>query len=370
MRVLHSLNLLLPGGVERLRASLILATSPRLEHAVICVEIQDHNYANAWLANVAFIRETGVVSSPLNPLRYRLAAELFRDWQPDIVHGAVIEGYTLAAIAGRLARVPVIIMEETSDPTTRSWRGHLLARLCAALSHHCIAVSPGVGRYLSDVLHVPASKITVINNGVEQPNTLPPEAMAALRSKLNIPTSHQVVGSVGRMHDDSVKRFADLIDAFARLRSDTTLLLVGDGCERTGLERHAMARGIRDRVCFVGFQIDVGPYYGLMDIFALASAHEAFGLVNAEAMRCSLPVVATNVGGIPDVVQDGVTGILVPPRNPTAMSAALQRLLDNPDQRQRMGDAGKTRADKHFSAERYANDITNLYAQLFNQHGR
>jgi len=373
IRVLHCLNLLIPGGVERLRMSIFTRLPrDRFEHRVICTEILDDAYADRMRAVGVEIVAVGAVGSVLRPHRYRIAAREIDSWRPDIVHGAVIEGYTLASVVGRWKRAPVVIMEETSDPQNRRWKGHVLARTMAAFADLCVAVSPGVGRYLTETIHVPRSKVTVINNGVEQPTVPTSDALAALRAEYGIHDGDRVIGSVGRMADESHKCFGDLIRALALLRdlADVKLVLVGDGPERPGLERLASDLGVSDRVLFAGFQLDTGPFYALMDVFALASAREAFGLVNAEAMRCGLPVVATAVGGIPDVVLDGETGLLVPPRDTAALAAALRRVLNDDVLRHWLGAAGKVRADRLFSAERYVGDIEELYDRAVAQGGR
>lgn len=373
IRVLHCLNLLLPGGVERLRMS-IFARLPRdrFEHRVICTQIVDGAYADRMRSLGVEVVPVGPVRSVLAPHRYRVAAREIDEWQPDIVHGAIIEGYTMASLVGRWKRAPYVIMEETSDPRGRRWKGHLLARTMAALADLCIAVSPGVERYLTDTIHVPRAKVRVVNNGVEQPVVPAPATLASLRERYGIHPGDRVIGSVGRMTDEKTKRFGDLIRALALLRdlSCVKLMLVGDGPDRRTLERLANDLGMSERVVFTGFQFDTGSYYGIMDVFALASAREAFGMVNAEAMRCGLPVVATAVGGIPDVVRDGETGLLVPSCNPEALAAALRRVLTDDVLRRRLGAAGKRRADERFSAERYVDDIRDLYDRAVARSGR
>ncbi|MES1926952.1 group 1 glycosyl transferase [Salinisphaera sp. T31B1] len=216
-----------------------------------------------------------------------------------------------------------------------------------------------------------ASKVTVINNGVASPIRSTWDDKAKLREALGLTEEYVVVGSVGRMEDESHKRFGDLIKAFSRLATPLTrLLLVGDGGERPGLEALCERLSIRDKVLFVGYQADTYKYYELMDIFALASEREAFGLVNAEAMRCSLPVVATRVGGIPDVVEHEKTGLLVPPRDVDAMAKSLFRLISDPSLRECMGAAGKLRADREFSAEGYVARVESLYQRLWQERRR
>lgn len=365
VRILHCIEAIASGGVEQCRLSLVRALRPpSYRHHIICSSANGP-VADALSNEGVGLTEVGAVGSVFSPARYRAAARVVDQWAPDIIHGAVIEGYTVASLVGRWKRVPVVIMEETSDPQTRRWKGHLLARVTAGLADHCVAVSPGVGRYLTATLGVPRSMVSVINNGVEQPDTPPAARIRALKQRYRLAESDLVVGSVGRILDDP-KRFSDLIRAVALLPPTpfVKLLIVGGGPDLPMLRELARELGVANRVIFTGFQHPVGHFYALMDIFALASEREAFGLVNAEAMRCGLPLVATRVGGIPDVVVDKETGFLVGPRDVSAMAAALRRLVVDPHLRARMGAAGKVRADREFSAERYVADVRALYDNL------
>ena len=140
----------------------------RITSIISSVRVLQGPVAEALRAEGVTLTEVGPVSSVFATDRYRVAARIVEEWQPDIIHGAIIEGYTLAGVVGRWKRVPVI-MEETSDPQNRRWKGHLLARAMAGLADHCIGVSPGVGRYLTDTLRIPERKVSVISNGVAQP---------------------------------------------------------------------------------------------------------------------------------------------------------------------------------------------------------
>lgn len=363
--MLHSLNLVVPGGVERLRLSLFRRLSGEYEHAAVCVRIDDEEFASEFAEHLHSLTPLGDVPRLRDMRRFRTAARVVHEFRPDIVHGAVIEGYTVSSIVGRAMRVPVVLLEETSDARQRRLPGHLLTRIMAGLADHCIAVSPSVERYLVGQLRVPERKVTLIFNGVEEPLTPSDGQREELLAALGIEQDQIVVGSVGQM-DDTTKRFDDLLRAFALLepRGAAVLVLVGDGRLRPGHERLAEELGVRDLVRFVGWKREPGHYYGIMDIFALASEREAFGLVNAEAMLCGLPVVATRVGGIPDVVVDDETGILVPPRDPKCMAEGIQRLRDDHAMRAQMGTAGKVRARTLFSADRYATEVHELYQRL------
>lgn len=369
--MLHSLNLIVPGGVERLRMTLFERLPWSYEHAAVCVRVDDEEFASEFAQHLSSLTPLGDIPRLRDWRRFVTAARVVRDFRPDIMHGAVIEGYTVSSIVGRLMRVPVVVLEETSDARLRGMAGHVLTRLMAGLADHCIAVSPSVERYLVGTLRVPMSKVSVIFNGVECPTSTSREDRRQLRSELGIRDDQLVVGSIGQMND-TTKRFDDLLNAFACLqpRGRAVLVLVGDGRLRSEQAQLAAELGIRDLVRFVGWQRDPGLYYRIMDIFALASEREAFGLVNAEAMLCGLPVVATRVGGIPDVVVDGETGILSEPRDIGGLARGLQQLIDDEPMRRRLGSAGLARAEARFSAHRYAAEIDDLYQQLLRSPGR
>lgn len=286
-----------------------------------------------------------------------------REFKPHIVHGAVFEGIGAAVVAGRACGARVVV-EETSHATNRSRLGHALFRSLAALSDACVAISPAVADYLVEVTAVPRSKVTVITNGVFAPE-LPSEDAARLRPTLGLSPDSFVVGTVCRLNDDSHKRVSDLLKAMVSLADQPIeLLIVGEGPQRGWLEGMSRELGVAARVRFAGYRDDVGSAYAAMDVFALVSAREGFGLVVAEAMLAGLPVVATAVGGIRDIVESGRTGTLVEPGDVPAIAGALRELAAAPEMRRAFALAGRSRAQEHFSAERYARDVDAFYRRL------
>ncbi|MBC7171974.1 MAG: glycosyltransferase, partial [Polyangiaceae bacterium] len=295
----------------------------------------------------------------------RSVRELVRAYDPDVVHGAVFEGVVMATLAslGRRARV---VVEEIDYPITRSRRAQLLFSVLARSADRCVAVSPAVREYLVEEGGVPDRKITLIPNGVERPVLPDAEGVAALRAEVGIPEDAFVVGSLGRLVDEH-KRFSDLLRATAALRDELPslhLLIAGEGPDREALEALADALGIAQRVSFAGYRADVGAMYALMDVFALVSNRESFGLVLAEAMYVGLPVVCTGIGGMRDVVLDGETGLYVGLGDVDAIARALARLAREPALREALGAKGRERAERLFSAERYSADVAALYEEL------
>jgi glycosyltransferase involved in cell wall biosynthesis len=169
---------------------------------------------------------------------------------------------------------------------------------------------------------------------------------------------------VGRIRDFH-KRFSDLIKAVAILKEkgliNIKLVIVGDGADRPILEELSKTLGVAGNVIFTGFKPDTAIYYCIMNVFAIASHMEAFGLVAAEAMYFKLPVVATMVGGLKDIVEEGTTGILVNKVSPAELAAAFEQLYHNRQLITMYGLAGHARAVEEYSAEKYVNNVTALY---------
>lgn len=367
IRVLHTLCRVYSGGVEQRR--LVLARGlpkDQYEHVIITQEasgsLPAKLRAEGWI-----IHEIGVASHILSPSWHQRAYEIAREFQPDIIHGAVYEGVGLANILGWRLPQAKVISEETSDPTNRSWRGNVLLQLLCLRSSAVIGVSPSVADYLRNIAHIPARKVKLINNAVWPAPNLTLSQLQEYRQSLGLKDTDFVIGSVGRVFDE-YKRFSDLIRALKILHDQgfvqAKLLIIGGGPDEQVLANLAAEFGLTKSVIFAGYQAEARHYYPLMDIFALASIREAFGLVLVEAMLAQVPVIATSVGGMPYVLGQGKAGILVPPNSPHDFAKAIFSLYQNPLQRQKIAEAGRMRAELEFSAERYCNEIDALYESL------
>lgn len=368
IRVLHCLEAVSSGGVEQRRLSLAKNLDPQIyEQRLICTKATRSlppQFENAGCE----ITEVGAFRSILDFSKYIKALNVINDFRPHIIHGAVFEGVAMSAVAGTLGRVPVIIGEETSNPVNRSWRGNLLYKSIAALTHHMVAVSPAVEVYLTENIGLAKDRVSVIPNGVSEKKRPSYESTINLRNKLALTDQDLVIGTVGRLFDKS-KRVSDIIKAMPLIvkgASNAKLLVVGTGPDEPLLRELAASLDLSEKILFVGYQPDTRQFYELMDVFVLASAHEAFGLVLVEAMFSRLPVVATRVGGIPKVVVDGETALLCDPFTPSQIADKVVRFLKNPALRKSFGDAGKERAAKYFSENRYVTDVGQLYQKLLN----
>jgi glycosyltransferase involved in cell wall biosynthesis len=315
------------------------------------------------------IFSVGSFSHPFHFSKHLAVLKILRDFKPHIIHGATFEGNSLAAIAGKLGKVPVIILEETSDPQNRKKRANMLLKLFVSFSDCIVAISPNVEDYLIRVTNISKSKVKLINNGVNIPKGPDYDQIQKIRVDLGIGENEIVIGFVGRLYDEH-KRISDLILAFSLLKMDSVkLMIVGDGKDRDSLKALAMQKGISEKVIMVGYQGDPSVYYQLMTMLCIPSSREGFGLVAAEAMLHHLPVVATNVGGLKNIIIDHETGFLVPPFSPEILADKLGLLINNPKLRQEFGERGFQRAAEHFTSERYCQEVEDLYLGLLKRKG-
>ncbi len=316
----------------------------------------------------------------ISPLRDLVAvfrlARLIRAERPQILH-------THTAKAGAIGRLAALVAGPDGPPiVVHTFHGHvlhgyfdpfrtgifrLLERFLARTSTALIAVSPQVRDDLVSLHVAPAEKFTVVRLGIELDERVAiDDAMRAeARRVMGIPPGRFVVGWVGRM--TGVKRTDDVVRAFATLRArdvDACLCIVGDGPDREQVERRAHELGVIRDCLFLGYQEDVARFFAVFDAFVLSSVNEGTPVVAIEALAAARPVVATRVGGVPDVVTEGVDGFLVEPGDVEALAERLERLARDPELRRAMGEAGRARMLPRYAVGRLIDDIDRLYRSL------
>lgn len=213
-------------------------------------------------------------------------------------------------------------------------------------------------------LGVPREKITILHNAVKPFIAPPAEAVAQLRRRFAIGEDEAVVLSIGRL--SSEKGHADLIRAGALLTKmpdvpPFRIVIVGDGPERESLRSLVSQCGMEQRVTLAGFQHDTKPYYAMATVVAVPSHSEGSPNVVLEAMAAGLPIAANRVGGVPEILQEGVTGLMVQARNPEAMAQAMLRILLDEELRKRLGSAARERALADYTPEAYRRRLVEFY---------
>lgn len=367
IRVLHIIETIMSGGVERTRLSIAkLIDSSRFELKIICTHAVGSIPIEFAKLGIEII-EIGNLKSVFDIKQHKKVMKIIDDFNPHIIHGAVFEGVTMAAIAGLMKQVPIIILEETSDPQNRRWKGHLLMKLLSLSADKVIGVSMASTNYLKEKLKISKGKVKLINNGVALPQKRDEDKIAAIKEKYNIQEDQIIIGSVGRMKSDENKRYSDLIKAISILIKkglNVKLMLVSGGALIPMYQKLAKELDIEDHVIFTGYQGETSQYYYTFDIFSLVSAYESFGLVLAEAMLHKLPIVATRVGGMKYIVDNNTTGFLVEKYDVNEIANKLEILCNDQKMRKTFGENGHNIAMKNYTEKRYVKDVENLYLEL------
>ncbi len=194
----------------------------------------------------------------------------------------------------------------------------------------------------------------------------PEEAVRGVRRELGVAEDEAVILAIGRVSQE--KGHADLVRAAAALEAMPgaprfRIVIVGDGPERVGLAQLASQLGIEQRIAFAGFQRDTKPYYAMATVMAVPSHSEGSPNVVLEAMAAGLPIAANAVGGVPEILEENVTGLMVPPRNPEAMAKALLRILSDAELRARLGAAARARTESSHTPEAYRRTLVEFYQE-------
>jgi glycosyltransferase involved in cell wall biosynthesis len=326
---------------------------------------------------VVRIDELGREISPLRDLvaTVRLA-RLIRRERPQILHTHTAKAGTVGRVAALLAgsRRPPIVVHTFHGHVLRGYFGPvrslfflLLERGLASITTALVAVSPQVRDDLVALRVAPRERFVVIRLGIELDQRVSAGQNGRLESRryLGIPADRFAVGWIGRM--TAVKRTDDVLVAFRRLRDsgvDACLCMVGDGPDRPQLERRAHELGVVRDTLFLGYQEDVAPYYAAFDALVLPSGNEGTPVSAIEALAAGRPVVATRVGGVPDVVRDGEDGFLVEAGATDDLADRLERLARDPALRERMGEEGRARVLPRYAVERLVDDVDRLYRSL------
>ncbi|HYF93310.1 MAG TPA: glycosyltransferase family 4 protein [Symbiobacteriaceae bacterium] len=351
-RVLHVCSDTNIGGAGRYVLSLLTqpAVAGRFDTAVACPE---GDLATA-------VRRAGVpvflypgANRSFSWQAVRSLAAHMRAWRPQVVHThGSLAGRVAAAVAGaRIVYTKHGLAAAEEQAIQVRGAGRFAKKAAVALfADRIVAVSEAVKRALVAQGAAP-SRVVVIPGGVDLHEYGSPVRLVP-----------GVLCSLGRLQTE--KGFDILLRAMRDLQGEARLLLGGEGLLQEELPRLAAELGVAGAVEFRGFVADVPSFMSEAGVFVLSSRSEGLGLVVVEAMAAGRPVVATRVGGVPEVVVDGVTGLLVPPEDPGALAGAVRRLLSDPDLAARMGEAGRRRAREVFSASRTAELTAALYEEL------
>ena len=363
IRVLYLSHAFAVGGAEEMVLNLVRHLPPPYEPAVACI----HEAGPIGLE----IERTGVPFTvlgltpgrrrPFDVLRLR---DFLSELQPDIVHTFLLTGSLYGRFAAMMARVPVVIGTEV-NVYERKTRWHALAeRWLMRGTDAVIASAESVRDFYINQVRADPSMVEVIYNAVDWSQLETTIDRAAMRAALNIPAEARVLGIIARLTEQKGHRI--LLDAMGQ-RPDlgaAHLVIIGDGPLAGDLQRQAAGLGLKDRVRFLGARRDLGNILAAIDAFVMPSFWEGLPLSMVLAMGAGLPVVATRVAGIPEVVQDGVSGLLVAPGDSEALGAALSRVINDKTTAAQLGQAALAFVRPRFGVDGYLRSVTALYDRL------
>jgi len=282
----------------------------------------------------------------------------------DLLHVNSYVPGNYARLAAALMQVPIVI-DHWHGFTRFNAKRRLICRFLGRFTDLSLAVSQGVRDYLVRQGGLNPAKVRVVANGVDTAAIDAARPGDEVRRELGLPEGLPVIGLVGRL-DHWGKGHQELFTAMAQLkeRHPVHALIVGGGRRIDEVKALAAGLGLAGEVHFLGPRRDVPDLLNAMDIFVLPSYSEGVSLALLEAMAAGLPVIATAVGGLPEVVTDGDNGLLIPPRDAEALAGALEQLLGDPEFARRLGANARDHVREHFSLERLGREINEIYGEL------
>lgn len=363
------------GGGERLAVQLATRVDPERFESVLCASRKEFPVRVDPSVTVArrMIDESGIRFVGLE----RHSGWRLDDWLPlyrllrrerfDVVHAHKFGSNVWGTLIGRLARVPVIVTHEHSwafdgQPVRRFLDRELIGRGCSVF----VAVSEDDRRKMIEVERVPREKLLFVPNGIG-PRSL---RGSDVRAELGIPADAPLIGTVGVLRPEKaldvlVHAVAPLLRELPELR----VVVVGDGPERQALTELIAREGVADRVLLAGFRDDIPDVLAAIDVAVSTSAREGGPLAMMEFMEAALPIVATSVGGVPDLIDDGVHGRLVRPGDVTGLTDALREMLSDREVSRRMGERAQERRRREFDLEVVVRRVEALYERLIHGGG-
>ncbi|MFI5123015.1 MAG: glycosyltransferase [Vicinamibacteria bacterium] len=360
-----------PGGGERLAIEGAIRLDPERFERTLCLTRWDDEFERQEPARelLARLRSAGV---RVIGLRRRGRFDLWA-WRPllrllrceriDVLHAHLFGSNVWASVLGRIARVPVVIAHEHMWAYNGGGLRPLIDReLIARLADTFVAVSQQGRLSMIEVERIPAERVVVVTNGIPE---MAAGDGARIRDELGIPPQAPLVGSVGHLRAE--KAYEVLIEAAGELlpeRPQLRVLIAGEGPERDSLERLSATLELGAAVTLAGARDDIPDLLAALDVAVCCSDFEGGPLSVMEYMAAGLPVVATRVGGLPELVRDGETGVLVPARDPRALALALAELLDDPVRRRELGAAGRELVRSDYGIDAWVASLESLYLSL------
>jgi len=366
-RVLHIIDKLETGGAERSLLNLCRRINRRRFDVRVCA-LRGATVISEQLQQIGIpVQCLGL--KRWSPVQLAAVAKVVRAHKPGLLHLHLVASSLLGGLVGACSEIPIVCTDQTADWLERNQP--VLAKLVppfriglAKRFSKIIAVSGKVRDYNVSCLKAPPGKVVVIPNGIEV-EEFANASPSPFFEECKVGPATPVVGTVGRMVPEKAQTL--LVEAAARLiakHPDLKLVIVGDGPLRSEIIEKVRSMRVESHVLLAGRRQDVPGFLCRFNVFALPSASDCMPLALLEAMAAQCPVVATRVGGIPEVVEHGVTGLLVPPAEPEALAATIENLLTDRKLANQFAINGRQLVEEKFSAEAMARRIEAVYCDV------
>jgi glycosyltransferase involved in cell wall biosynthesis len=365
-RVVYLAHTFEVGGAEDVVLNLVRHLPDRFEPIVCCIHDLGpigHEIRAAGIQVTALGLNPGL-RRPWDVGRIR---RFLRRTRPRIVHTFLLPASLYGRLAAMLARVPVVIGTEMNVYERKRQHHALAERLLMSGTDRVVAAAQSVRDFYIRQVHADPAKVDVIYNAVDWDHLHRTVDRDTMRQSLGIPAAAAVVAVIGRLTEQKGHRY--LLDALAHTPSleRAHLVVAGDGDLGESLRDRAAALGLGSRVHFLGVRRDVGNLLHAIDLFVLPSLWEGLPLALVLAMGAGVPVVSTRVGGVPEVVEDGRTGLLVPPGDAEALGHAVARLIGDPALARLLADTARAEVRPKFGVDSYVDSVVGLYDRLLRE---
>jgi len=367
INVVHLVEELTIGGLEKTLTAVVLNLNKKKYNVSVWCLREGGFFADKLVKEGIDVKILHI-STSRNPLSIYKLYRLLKSHKFDIIHTHAYSAGTIGRISAFLAGIPVIISHNHSVYDYYNKCYHFVEWLLSLITDRVICISEVVNRFANETQRINAKKLITIHNGIDDVCAVTEKSSSDLKKELGLPINHSIIGTIAHLVEHKgLKYLLESASLLLASRRDISFLFVGGGALERKLKKLCVDLKIEKNVIFAGERSDIPEILFSIDIFVLPSLREGLPLAILEAMACGKPVIATNVGGIPEIVVDGVSGILVSPKDPEALFRAMDELLNDRAKLTKMGHHGERVCEESFSSNAMIEKIENLYDSLLSE---